>query len=52
MYETLIYYNDRNDASLSNEKIWDAIHKGIEEGESDSQNINFDAHNVTAYTFS
>ena len=45
MYETLIDYNDRNDALLSNEKTWQEIHKVISEEESD-------AHNVTVDTFS
>ena len=31
MYDTLIDYNYRNDASLPNENIQDAIHKGTEE---------------------
>ena len=44
MYETLVDYNDRNDAPFSNEKIWKAIHKVISEEETDS-------HNVTVYTF-
>ena len=52
IYETLIDYNDHNDAPLSNENIEYAINKFITEEESDSHNINFDAHNVTADTFS
>ena len=31
MYETLVYYNYRKDAPLSNEKIIQAIHKVISE---------------------
>ena len=52
IYETLVDYNDLNDATFSNEKIWQAIHKYIAEEESDSHNITLDAHNVTMDTFS
>ena len=52
-------YNDCNDAQLSNKKIRYAMHKVIEEYESDAHNItsdackmNLDAHNVTTGTFS
>ena len=50
IYDTLIGHNDRNNASLSNENIQDAIHKVITEEESDSHNITLDAHNVTSDT--
>ena len=52
MFETLIDYNDRNDASLSNENIRGAIHKVIDEEELYSHNITLDAHNVTVDNFS
>ena len=51
IYKTLIEQNERNDAPLSNENIWDAIHKVIEEEESYAHNIVLDAHNVTVDTF-
>ena len=51
MYETLVDYNDRNDAPLSNENILKAMHKVIAEEESDALNITLDAHNITADTF-
>ena len=51
MYETLVDYNDRNNAALSNENILQAIHKFIAEEEADAYNINSDSHNVTVDTF-
>ena len=51
VYETLVYYNDRNYAPLSNEKIRKEIHKVIAEEEVDARNINLDVHNVTADNF-
>ena len=51
MYETLVDYNDRNDAPLFNEKIQQAILKVISEEESDARNINSDVHNLTMDTF-
>ena len=48
IYDTLIDYNDRNDAPLSNENIQEAIHKFIEEDELDAHNITSDAHNITS----
>ena len=52
MHETIIDYNDHNDAPFSNENIQDAIHKVIEEKELDAHNITLDANNRTADTFS
>ena len=52
MYESLIDYNDRNDAPLSNKNIREAMHKFIAEEESDVYNITPGAHNVTVDTFS
>ena len=52
MYETLIYYNDRNDVPFSNDKIQQAINKVIAEEESYAYNITLDSHNVPADTFS
>ena len=51
MYETLVNYNDRNDAPLFNENILKAMHKVIAEEESDALNITSDAHNITADNF-
>ena len=48
MYETLVDYNDRNNAPWSNEKLWQAIHKYIEEEEVDGHNITLDDHNITS----
>ena len=45
LYITIRYYNDCNGASLSNEKIRDAIRRVFVEEEAD-------AHNVTVDTFS
>ena len=44
MYKTLIDYNDRNNASLFNQKIQEAIYKYIKQ--------ELDANNVPADTFS
>ena len=52
VYETRIDYNDRNDASLYNKNILDAIHKVIDEEELDAHYIILDAHNVTVDNFS
>ena len=52
MYETLIDYNDRNDAPFSNEKIQDVIHKVVAEEELYDNNINLDACHITADTVS
>ena len=42
---TIIYFNDSNGAPLSNDNIWDAIHRVIVEEEAD-------AHNVPVHNFS
>ena len=42
---TTTYFNNRNDAPLSNEQIQEAMHKLISEEE-------VDAHNITVDTFS
>ena len=52
IYDTLIYYNDRNDVPLSNENFQQAIYKVIEEEELDAHNITLDSHNITVDTFS
>ena len=52
MYETLIDYNERNDAPLSIEKIQQEINKVIAEEELDAHIITLDAHIVTVYNFS
>ena len=52
MYDTLVDYNDHNDAPFSNDNIWQAIHKVIAIEESDAHKITLDAHNVTADNFS
>ena len=51
MYETLVDYNDRNDAPFSNENIWQAIRKIMADKEVDSRNTTLDAHNVTVDIF-
>ena len=50
MYETIVDYNDRNDAPFSNDNLWQAIHKFMAEEEVDTRNITSDAHNVTVDT--
>ena len=51
MYVTLVYYNDRNYSPLSNENIWQAIHKAIAAEKADAHNITLDSRNVTVDTF-
>ena len=50
IYETLVDYNDRNNAPFSNEKIQQATGKVIAEEEADERNINVDTYNVTMDT--
>ena len=52
IYETLVYYNNHNDAPFSNAKIKQATHKVISEEEAGANKITLDAHNVTVNTFS
>ena len=51
IYETLVDYNDRNNAPFSNENILQAICKVRADEEADSRNITLDAHNVTVDNF-
>ena len=51
IYETLVDYNDCNDAPFSNDNIRQAIIKFIAKEEVDSHNITLYAHNGTADTF-
>ena len=50
MYETIVDYNDRNDAPFSNEDIRQATRRVISEEESDARNITSDSKNLTADT--
>ena len=52
LLRTIIYYNKRNYAPLSNERILEAINKLTAEEELDSHNITSYSHNVIADTFS
>ena len=47
LYETLVYYNDRNNAPFSNENIRQAIRKIMAGKEMDACNITLDSHSVT-----
>ena len=51
MYKTLVDYNERNDAPVSNEKIQQEMRKLITKEEADARNITSDAHNTTADNF-
>ena len=51
IYETLVDYNNRDVAPLSNEKLLQKIHKVITEEKADAYNITLDVHNVTMDTF-
>ena len=51
MFKNLTDYNDRNNTSLSNDNIWEAILKVIEEESiADSNNITVDTFNTTPNT--
>ena len=51
MLETLVDYNDRNNAPLSNEKLWQAISKATVETKAKERNIVIDANNMTVDNF-
>ena len=51
MLETLVEYNDRHNAPLSNDNLQQAIITVMEETEEEESNIILDANNVTMYTF-
>ena len=51
MYESLVNYNDCNNALLCNYKLQQEISKVIEEEEADICNMTLDAHKVTVDTF-
>ena len=51
IYETLVDYNDCNDAPLSKEKIRKVIRKFMADEEADALNRTFDSQNVTVDTF-
>ena len=51
MYKTLVDYNDRKDAPVSNEKIQQEMRKLITKEEADARNITSDSHNATADNF-
>ena len=50
MLETLVDYNDRNNAPLSNEKLWQSISKFMSETEAEERNIISDSNNMTMDT--
>ena len=47
MLETLVDYNERNNAPFSNENILQEISKGIAKQETEKRDIILDAHNIT-----
>ena len=49
--ETLVDYNDRNNAPFSNEKLQQAISKVMAETEAEERNIILYAHNVNMDNF-
>ena len=51
MLETLVDYNDRNNAPLSNENLQQAISTVVAETEAGKRNIILDANNVAMDTF-
>ena len=51
MYQTLVDYNERNNAPLYNETIRQSIRKFMADEEVDAHNITLDSHNVTVDTF-
>ena len=51
MLETLVDYNDHNNATFSNENIRQAISTVMEEREEEEHDIISDANNVTIDTF-
>ena len=51
MLETLVYYIDRNNASLSNANIWQAVSKFIAETEEEECDAECNANNLTMDTF-
>ena len=51
MLETLVDYNDHQNAPFSNEKLWQAISTVTEETEEEERNIILDANDVTMDTF-
>ena len=51
MLETLVDYNECNNAPLSNKKLWQETRKVIAETESEERNIILDYHNITMDNF-
>ena len=49
--ETLVDYNDRNNAPLSNENLRKAVSKVMEETEEEERHAKCNDNNVTMYTF-
>ena len=49
--DTLVEYNDRDDAPLSNEKLLQSFSKVMAETEEEERNAKLNANNVTMDTF-
>ena len=47
MLKTLVYYNDRNNALFSNDKLWQAISKVTTETEEEERDDKLNTNNVT-----
>ena len=50
IFETLVDYNDRKNAPLFNEKIWQAVSRVMAETEEEERDAKSNANNVTMYT--
>ena len=51
MFETLVDYNDRNNAPFSNKKLRQAVCKVMAETEEEERDSGRNSNNVTAYNF-
>ena len=51
MLETLVDYNNRNNAPLSNDKLWQAISTVMEKMEEEERNFILDSNNLNMDTF-
>ena len=51
MLETLLDYNDHNNAPFSNEKLQQSVSKFMEETEEEEYDTECNVNNVTMYTF-
>ena len=49
IFETLVDYNDCNNASLSNEKIWLSVSRVMSETEEEERDAKRNSNNLTMY---